>query len=123
MTVIRGKVEEVVLPEKVDVIISEPMGFMLVHERMLESYIAARDLFLKPGGLMMPTTGTIFFAPFTDRTLYQEQVCVCFHCRGVHCFTAHCAASFVLLPAGATVTCTACATRDGYRASVWYRSW
>ncbi len=24
------------LPEKVDIIISEPMGFMLVHERMLE---------------------------------------------------------------------------------------
>jgi histone-arginine methyltransferase CARM1 len=72
--VIRGKVEEVVLPEKVDVIVSEPMGFMLVHERMLESYIAARELFLKPGGLMMPSTGVIFFAPFTDRALYAEQV-------------------------------------------------
>jgi hypothetical protein len=74
VTVIRGKVEEVVLPEKVDVIVSEPMGFMLVHERMLESYIAARDLFLKPGGLMMPTTGTVFMAPFSDRALYAEQV-------------------------------------------------
>lgn len=74
VTVIRGKVEEVKLPEKVDVIVSEPMGFMLIHERMLESYIAARDLFLKPGGLMMPTTGTIFFCPFTDAALYKEQV-------------------------------------------------
>lgn len=73
VTVIRGKVDEVTLPEKVDVIVSEPMGFMLVHERMLESYIAARDLFLKPGGLMMPTTGTIYIAPFSDRTLYAEQ--------------------------------------------------
>jgi len=71
--VIKGKVEEIELPEKVDVIISEPMGFMLVHERMLESYMAARDKFLKPGGLMMPTTGTIFVAPFSDDALYQEQ--------------------------------------------------
>uniref|UniRef100_A0A7S1C457 type I protein arginine methyltransferase n=1 Tax=Bicosoecida sp. CB-2014 TaxID=1486930 RepID=A0A7S1C457_9STRA len=71
--VIKGKVEEVELPEKVDVIISEPMGFMLVHERMLESYMAARDKFLKPGGLMMPTVGTIYVAPFSDDALYQEQ--------------------------------------------------
>jgi hypothetical protein len=42
------------------------MGFMLVHERMLESYMIARKLFLKPGGNMFPTTGTLFAAPFTD---------------------------------------------------------
>ena len=60
------------VPEKVDIIISEPMGFVLVHERMLESYVAARDRFLKPGGIMMPTTGTIYVAPFSDDALYQE---------------------------------------------------
>lgn len=60
ITVIKGKVEEITLPEKVDVIISEPIGFLLVHERMLESYVIARDRFLKPGGLMMPTTGKIY---------------------------------------------------------------
>jgi len=38
------------LPESVDVIISEPMGYMLVNERMLESYLFARK-FLKEGGL------------------------------------------------------------------------
>jgi histone-arginine methyltransferase CARM1 len=68
ITVIKAKIEEVRLPEdaRVDVIISEPMGFMLVHERMLESYMIARQRFLKPGGKMFPTTGTIFAAPFTD---------------------------------------------------------
>ena len=70
--VIKGKLEEIELPEKVDIIISEPIGFLLVHERMLETYIAARDKFLKPGGLMMPTTGTIFLCPFTDDALYKE---------------------------------------------------
>lgn len=34
--VIPGKIEEIELPEQVDVIISEPMGYMLVNERMLE---------------------------------------------------------------------------------------
>jgi len=56
------------------VIISEPIGCLLVHERMIESYIAARDRFLKPGGLMMPTMGSIVLAPFADATLYSDQV-------------------------------------------------
>jgi histone-arginine methyltransferase CARM1 len=73
ITVIQGKVEEVDLPEQADVIISEPMGFLLIHERMLESYIIARQRFLKPGGLMFPTRGTIHAAPFSDPTLHAEQ--------------------------------------------------
>ena len=47
--VIPGKVEEVTLPEQVDVIISEPMGYMLFNERMLESYLHAKK-FLKNNG-------------------------------------------------------------------------
>ena len=53
---------------------SEPMGFLLVHERMLESYIAARDRFMKPGGKMFPGFSTIYMCPFSDDTLYQEQM-------------------------------------------------
>jgi len=74
MEVIKGKLEEIELPEKVDVIISEPIGFLLVHERMLESYAVARDRFLKPGGLMFPSTGSIVLAPVTDDVLYKEQL-------------------------------------------------
>ncbi|PIO28500.1 hypothetical protein AB205_0000180, partial [Aquarana catesbeiana] len=47
IVVIPGKVEEVALPEQVDIIISEPMGYMLFNERMLESYLHAKK-FLKP---------------------------------------------------------------------------
>ena len=39
----------IVLPEQVDVIISEPMGYMLLNERMLETFLHAKK-FLKPGG-------------------------------------------------------------------------
>lgn len=50
VTVINKRVEEVELDERVDVLISEPLGIALVNERMLESYIRARDSLLKPGG-------------------------------------------------------------------------
>ncbi|XP_033096886.1 histone-arginine methyltransferase CARMER-like isoform X1 [Anneissia japonica] len=70
--VIPGKVEEVELPEQVDIIISEPMGYMLFNERMLESYLHAKK-WLKPGGKMFPTKGDLHIAPFTDDSLYMEQ--------------------------------------------------
>ncbi len=47
--VISGKIEEIELPEKVDMIISEPMGYMLLNERMLETYLHAKK-WLKPDG-------------------------------------------------------------------------
>ena len=73
IVVLRQAVEAVALPEPADVIVSEPMGFMLVHERMLESFVIARQRFLRPGGKVFPTTGRIFTAPFTDAALHGEQ--------------------------------------------------
>ncbi|CAD6579793.1 MAG: hypothetical protein TREMPRED_002570 [Tremellales sp. Tagirdzhanova-0007] len=76
--VVRGMVENELVQKivlrtgRVDTIISEPIGVMLVHERMVESFILARDLFLKPGGQMFPSAGHIFFCPFTDPGLYDE---------------------------------------------------
>uniref|UniRef100_A0A6I8SAZ1 Histone-arginine methyltransferase CARM1 n=1 Tax=Xenopus tropicalis TaxID=8364 RepID=A0A6I8SAZ1_XENTR len=72
IVVIPGKVEETALPEQVDIIISEPMGYMLFNERMLESYLHAKK-FLKPNGNMFPTIGDVHLAPFTDEQLYMEQ--------------------------------------------------
>ncbi|KAE9602159.1 hypothetical protein Lal_00049908 [Lupinus albus] len=72
ITVIKGKVEDVELPEKADVLISEPMGTLLVNERMLESYVIARDRFLTPSGKMFPAMGRIHMAPFTDEYLFIE---------------------------------------------------
>ena len=72
--VIQAKVEDLELPEKVDVIISEPMGVLLIHERIMEVYALARKRWLKPGGKMFPSKGQIFFAPFTDDNLYSNYV-------------------------------------------------
>lgn len=87
-----GKIEEIELPEKVDIIISEPMGYMLFNERMLETFLHAKK-WLKPGGKspdfsflgfllkymllclgkMFPSRGDLHIAPFNDETLYMEQ--------------------------------------------------
>jgi predicted RNA methylase len=47
ITVIKGRIEDVELPERVDVIVSEWMGFYLLHENMLPSVLCARDRWLK----------------------------------------------------------------------------
>ncbi|XP_029303299.1 histone-arginine methyltransferase CARM1 [Cottoperca gobio] len=69
--VLEGKVEEVSCPELVDVIVSEPMGYMLLNDRLMESFLHARK-WLKPNGLMFPSFGDIHLAPFSDEQLYFE---------------------------------------------------
>lgn len=61
------------VPEKVDVLVSEPIGTFLFNERMIETYLCARDRFLKPGGKMFPNVGNLCIAPFSDTTLHWEQ--------------------------------------------------
>ena len=51
---------QVEIPEMVDVIISEPMGYMLYNERMLESYLHAKK-WLKPDGKHSDSLATLFF--------------------------------------------------------------
>ena len=47
VTLIHGKIEEVELPvEKVDIIVSEWMGYCLFYESMLDSVLFARDKWL-----------------------------------------------------------------------------
>lgn len=70
--VIAGKIEEIELPQKVDIIISEPMGYMLYNERMLETYLHAKK-WLKPNGKMFPSRGDLHVAPFSDEQLFIEQ--------------------------------------------------
>ncbi|HTQ07351.1 MAG TPA: class I SAM-dependent methyltransferase [Polyangiaceae bacterium] len=72
--VVRSRLDALELPEQVDVIISEPWGFFLFHERMVEAFLIARDRFLKPGGRMFPTSGRVWLAPFTDPRLFQDRV-------------------------------------------------
>lgn len=67
ITVLKGKIEEVVLPvDKVDIIISEWMGYFLLYESMLDCVLWARDKYLKPDGLMFPDKARLFLATIED---------------------------------------------------------
>ncbi|CAI9298428.1 unnamed protein product [Lactuca saligna] len=61
--VIEGSIEDITLPEKVDVIISEWMGYFLLRESMFDSVICARDRWLKPNGIMYPSHARMWLAP------------------------------------------------------------
>jgi SAM-dependent methyltransferase len=55
--------EDVVLPSKVDVIVSEWMGAIGVDENMLAPLVMARDRWLRPGGTIVPERVTAWLAP------------------------------------------------------------
>jgi 2-polyprenyl-3-methyl-5-hydroxy-6-metoxy-1,4-benzoquinol methylase len=75
VTLIKGKIEEIKLPvDKVDMIVSEWMGTMLICESMISSVLNARKLFLREGGLMLPATSDIFLVPLCLEEYYQKKV-------------------------------------------------
>lgn len=72
---IQGKMEEVQLPvEKVDIIISEWMGYFLLYESMLDTVLYARDRYLKEGGLIFPDKATMHFAGIEDAEYKEEKI-------------------------------------------------
>ena len=71
----RGKIEEVQLPvAKVDIIVSEWMGYCLFFEAMFDSVIWARDHYLAPDGLMVPSHASLNIAPLADSDLVAEHI-------------------------------------------------
>lgn len=56
---------------KIDVIISESMGYMLFNERMIETFLYAKK-WLVDGGMMFPSTADFYVVPFSDESIYQE---------------------------------------------------
>jgi protein arginine N-methyltransferase 6 len=61
--VIEGDLEDIDLPEKVDVLVSEWMGGLGVDENMLAPLVMARNRWLKPGGKVLPERVTALLAP------------------------------------------------------------
>jgi protein arginine N-methyltransferase 1 len=75
ITLLQGKMEEVTLPfPKVDIIISEWMGYFLLYESMLDTVLYARDKYLAPGGLIFPDKATIFMAGIEDGEYKDEKI-------------------------------------------------
>eukprot|EP00051_Salpingoeca_urceolata_P004518 m.65561 g.65561 ORF g.65561 m.65561 type:complete len:282 (-) comp13674_c0_seq3:112-957(-) len=75
ITLIRGKVEEVELPvDKVDVIISEWMGYCLFYESMLDTVLYARDKWLVPGGVLLPDKASIVMSSIEDAEYKDNKI-------------------------------------------------
>ena len=75
--VVQGKVEELSLDAQVDVLVSEPMGTLLVNERMLETYLYARNRYLKKGGRMFPVSKVPCTLPVLIPPQAPNALCVC----------------------------------------------
>jgi type I protein arginine methyltransferase len=74
--VVQSSVEELELPCKVDIIVSEWMGYILLRESMLDSVIRARDRWLKPEGAMFPSFATMYLSAISfedDRQVKQDE--------------------------------------------------
>ncbi|KAJ2610705.1 hypothetical protein H4S08_003485 [Coemansia sp. RSA 1365] len=75
ITLVKGKIEELELPvEKVDIIISEWMGYFLLFEAMLDSVLVARDRYLAPGGLLAPSASYIYLTAISDEDYLNDKV-------------------------------------------------
>jgi len=75
VTVIRGKIEEITIPvEKVDIIISEWMGYCLFYESMLDTVLFARDKWLASDGLMFPDKATLYVTAIEDRQYKDDKI-------------------------------------------------
>jgi len=74
ITVIQKKVEELDLPCKVDIILSEWMGYFLLYESMLNTVIWARDHFLAPEGILLPDKASLYIAGIEDEEYKQDKI-------------------------------------------------
>ena len=71
---IQGKIEEVTIPERVDVIISVFTGNFLLEEDLLPSLFYARDKYLKPNGVLIPQAAVMEAVPINAPEIYQQEI-------------------------------------------------
>ena len=70
----RGRIEEVDIKERVDIIISVFTGNFLLDEDLLQSLFAARDKLLKPGGHLIPDRAVMKIVPVSAAQLYHQKI-------------------------------------------------
>lgn len=72
---LKGKMEEVKLPvDKVDIIISEWMGYFLVFESMLDSVLYARNKYLSPNGIVLPNFFEMHLFAVNDEEHFSKTI-------------------------------------------------
>lgn len=75
VTVLKGKMEEIELPvAKVDLIISEWMGYFLLFENMLNTVLYARDKWLVDDGAVLPDKASLFLTAIEDAEYKDDKI-------------------------------------------------
>ena len=75
ITIIKSRVEEAELPvDKVDIILSEWMGYFLLYESMLDTVLFARDKWLKEDGILFPDRAQMFVAGLEDKRYKNRKI-------------------------------------------------
>jgi ubiquinone/menaquinone biosynthesis C-methylase UbiE len=74
ITFIQGRSDRIDLPEKVDVVTSELIGFFGIEEYLPLYQIDARKRFLKPGGALVPSWLELHLTPIESESIWQEKV-------------------------------------------------
>uniref|UniRef100_A0A8C5PK56 type I protein arginine methyltransferase n=1 Tax=Leptobrachium leishanense TaxID=445787 RepID=A0A8C5PK56_9ANUR len=75
ISLVKGRIEEVELPvEKVDIIISEWMGYFLLFESMLDSVIYAKEKYLRDGGAVYPDKYHIRLVALSDEQKHAGKI-------------------------------------------------
>ena len=74
VVVLQGRIEDVLPPEPVDLIVSVFTGNLLFSEDLLPSLFHARDHWLRPGGTLLPARAQLWLAPLQASGLHDEYV-------------------------------------------------
>lgn len=74
IVVLEGRIEDVELPEQVDLIVSVFTGNLLYSEDLLPSLFHARDRYLKPGGKLVPDLAELVLAPVSAPEIYSKHI-------------------------------------------------
>ncbi|BCP52228.1 hypothetical protein K32_08450 [Kaistia sp. 32K] len=74
ITFIKGDATKFSAPEPVDLIFSEWAGMYLIDEyRHFDAFCQVRDRYLKPSGIALPGSASIYIAPIDNSQLYTER--------------------------------------------------
>jgi protein arginine N-methyltransferase 1 len=71
---IRERSDRVELPEKVDVVTSELIGYFGLEENLLRFKIDTRERFLKPGGMLIPGWMKLYLVPVEAEKIWKEKI-------------------------------------------------
>jgi predicted nicotinamide N-methyase len=72
--ILQGRIEDIELPEPVDLILSVFTGNLLYSEDLLPSLFYARDRWLKPGGALLPDRAELLLTAVNAPALHAAQV-------------------------------------------------